>query len=187
MSKQQDTSSVLPLHASFTALLNYLFTVYSPFKRLKVYLSSLSTVSCAWTCGKLCSGAQLKAGLWTPDTLRTGALLPLRRLSEKMKKQTLMTPRMITPEISALVTVFIWNTGDFRWAEIAQEERHHIFSQLLYISQHTVNFFVGVEENSLMRGLTQLRVVRWSFICSKHIRHYSYFTRYIRESFVSAV
>lgn len=51
--------------------------------------------------------AQLKAGLWTPDRPRTGALLPLRRLSEKMKKQTLTTPRMITPEIRALVTVFI--------------------------------------------------------------------------------
>lgn len=88
--------------------LNDLFTTSSPFKRLKVYLSPPpSTVSCAWTCGRLCSGAQLKAGLWTPDTLRTGALLPFRRLSEKMKKQTLMTPRMITPEISALVTVFI--------------------------------------------------------------------------------
>lgn len=62
-----------------------------------------------------------------------------------MKKQTLMTPRMITPEISALVTVFIWNTGEFRWAEIAQEERrHHDFSSLSYISQYNVNFSVSV-------------------------------------------
>lgn len=53
------------------------------------------------------SGAQLKAGLWAPDSVLTGVLLPLRRVREKMKKQALITPRMITPEISALVTVFI--------------------------------------------------------------------------------
>lgn len=53
------------------------------------------------------SGGQLKAGLRTPDRLLTGVLLPLRRVREKMKKQTLMTPRIITPEMSALVTVFI--------------------------------------------------------------------------------
>lgn len=58
-------------------------------------------------CSELGSGAQLKAGLRTPDMVLTGALLPLRRVREKMKKQTLMTPRMITPEMSALVTVFI--------------------------------------------------------------------------------
>lgn len=130
--------------ASFTDLWNDLFTVYSLFKRLKVYLSALSAVSLAWTWGQWGCGAQLKAALWTPDTLRPGALLPLRRLSEKMKKQTLMTPRMITPEISALVTVFIWNTGEFRWAEIAQEERHHDFSSLSYISQYNLNVSVSV-------------------------------------------
>ena len=53
------------------------------------------------------SGAQLKAGLRTPDRVLMGVLLPLRRVREKMKKQTLMTPRMITPEMRALVTVFI--------------------------------------------------------------------------------
>ncbi len=58
-------------------------------------------------CSELGSGAQLKAGLRAPDKVLTGALLPLRRVREKMKKQTLMTPRMITPEMSALVTVFI--------------------------------------------------------------------------------
>lgn len=42
--------------------------------------------------------------------------MPLRRVRERTKKQTLMTPRMITPEMSALVTVFIWNAGAFRWA-----------------------------------------------------------------------
>ncbi|TNN53184.1 hypothetical protein EYF80_036603 [Liparis tanakae] len=44
----------------------------------------------------------LKAGFRTPDRVLTGALLPLRRVREKTKKQTLMTPRMITPEMSAL-------------------------------------------------------------------------------------
>lgn len=53
------------------------------------------------------SGVQLKAGLRTPDRVLIGVLLPLRRVREKMKKQTLMTPRMITPEMRALVTVFI--------------------------------------------------------------------------------
>lgn len=112
------------IHRPFFFKMIYLLFILL-FKRLKACLFCFSTVSLAWTRGKLCSGAQLKAGLGTPETLRTGALLPLRRRSEKMKKQTLTTPRMITPEISALVTVFIWNPGDFRWAEIAQEERRH--------------------------------------------------------------
>jgi hypothetical protein len=42
-----------------------------------------------------------------------GALLPLRRVRDKMKKHRLITPRMMMPEISALVTVFIRNTGLF--------------------------------------------------------------------------
>ena len=58
-------------------------------------------------CSELGWGAQLKAGLRTPDRLLTGGVLPLRRVTEKMKKQTLMTPKMITPEMRALVTVFI--------------------------------------------------------------------------------
>lgn len=86
MSRQHGTRPVL-------LLLFNLYNIYPP--------------SFAETCGELRSGTQLKAGLWTPDAPRTEALLPLRRLSEKMKKQTLMTPRMMTPEISALVTVFI--------------------------------------------------------------------------------
>lgn len=60
------------------------------------------------------SGAQLKAGLRAPDRLLTGGLLPLRSVRERMKKHTLMTPRMMTPEMSALVTVFIWKAGVFK-------------------------------------------------------------------------
>lgn len=81
----------------------------------------------SWHCQKDCVeldwGAQLKAGLRTPDSVLTGVLLPLRRVREKMKKQTLMTPKMITPEMSALVTVFIWNTGAFRWAEVDAQNK----------------------------------------------------------------
>lgn len=111
-SKQHDTTSALPL------MLHHVIVYLLFIVRLKAYLSWLGG-------GGACrSDAQLKAGLWTPETLRTGALLPFRRLSEKMKKQTLMTPRMITPEISALVTVFIWNAGVFRWPEITPEKRH---------------------------------------------------------------
>lgn len=50
--------------------------------------------------------------------------MPLRRVRERMKKQTLMTPRMITPEMSALVTVFIWNAGAFRWAGATHTHTH---------------------------------------------------------------
>lgn len=65
---------------------------------------SLSIVTfTAWSCVQ----AQLKAGLWVPDPLLTGVLLPLRRVREKMKKQMVMVPRIITPEISVLVTAFI--------------------------------------------------------------------------------
>ena len=64
------------------------------------------------------SGCQLKAGFRTPDMTVDGALLPLRRVREKMKKQRLITPRMMMPEMSALVTVFIRKTGLFSWAII---------------------------------------------------------------------
>lgn len=79
------------------------------------------------TCGEVSavSWVQLKDGLRTPDRLLTGVLLPLRSVREKMKKQMLMTPRMITPEMSALVTVFIWKTGTFRWAGAAQTQRNN--------------------------------------------------------------
>lgn len=80
-----------------------------------VVCPSLSTVGRGRSvCGESGSGVQLKAGLRAPDRLLTGAPLPLRRVREKMKKQTLMTPRMIMPEMSALVTVFIWNAGALR-------------------------------------------------------------------------
>lgn len=55
----------------------------------------------------------MKAGFRTPDRELGAALVRLRRVREKMKKHRLMTPRMITPEMSALVTVFIRNTGLF--------------------------------------------------------------------------
>lgn len=83
----------------------------------------LSTVPCGGV--SAVSWVQLKAGLRTPDRLLTGVLLPLRSVREKMKKQMLMTPRMITPEISALVTVFIWKTGAFRWARAVQAQRNN--------------------------------------------------------------
>lgn len=53
------------------------------------------------------SGTQLKVRFRTPDRVPTGALLPFRRVRDMMKKHRHMTPRMIMPEMSAMVIVFV--------------------------------------------------------------------------------
>lgn len=99
--------------------------------QLLAQLCEMSSVSTK----KVHSCIQLSVGLWTPDTLVTGKLLPLRSVREKMKKQMLMTPKMITPEMSTLVTVFIWNSGVFRLAVAAQKQTN-IFFSIFYLVSH---------------------------------------------------
>lgn len=58
----------------------------------------------------------MKAGLWEPDSTVGGGFLPLSSVRERMKKQALMTARMMTPEIRALVTESGRSRGLFSWA-----------------------------------------------------------------------
>lgn len=66
---------------------------------------------------------QLKVGLRTPTPPMAGESLPLRRVRDKMRKQALKMPRMITPEMSKLVTVFIWKAGALRFAAAVETEK----------------------------------------------------------------